>query len=56
MLCMYVTVCAKYSNKLLKKKFSSAGQQQGRNDGFENVTVLKWESCTRTQSRTRSQI
>ena len=28
----------------------------GRNDGFENVTVLKWESCTRTQSRTRSQI
>ena len=29
---------------------------KGRNDGFENVTVLKWESCTRTQSRTRSQI
>ena len=28
----------------------------GRNDGFENVTFLKCESRTRTQSRIRSQI
>ena len=48
----------KFLNKPLtiRKYLLTTGYTTGRNDGFENVAVLKCESRTRTQSRIRSQI